>query len=162
MHLDALAAEDHTYVATRAERARHEGTWRINLHSQGSNTAPALSRADYTEAVAKLRVMKKEALAAGHKFNRVVGADRQIWLYADKFCAIDLNVTRAKYWSTNCVGRISDSSRSTVARLVEKQHCSGALLCLLCLRTRKLRISSNFRSSTGWRSIGKSCPSSCA
>ena len=39
----------------------------------------------------------------------------------------------------------------TLARLVQKHHGGGALFCLLCLQTWKLRISSSLRSSMGWR-----------
>ena len=45
-HMDALALEDHSSVALRAERVRYENTWRINLNGQGSNTAPPRQRAD--------------------------------------------------------------------------------------------------------------------
>ena len=60
-HLDASASEDHTYVATWYERARYEKVWAINSNSHGHNTAPLQSRADYPEAIAKLRDMKERS-----------------------------------------------------------------------------------------------------
>ena len=55
----------------------------------------------------------------------------------------------------DAVGHISDSSRLSVARLIEKHHGSGALLCLMCLQAWKLRVSSCLRSPIGRRSIGR-------
>ena len=55
----------------------------------------------------------------------------------------------------DAVGLISDSSRLSVARLVEKHHGSGALLRLMCLQAWKLRVSSCLRSPIGRRSIGR-------
>ena len=65
-HLDDLAAEDHSYVATRRERERYKTAWTSSLNSHGSNTAPNRSRADYPEALATLR--RKKEIVAGHKF----------------------------------------------------------------------------------------------
>ena len=36
-HPDEIAAEDHSYIATAAEGARHENTWVLVLHSSGPN-----------------------------------------------------------------------------------------------------------------------------
>ena len=48
-HLDALLAEDHSYVATWADWARHENLRTISLYSHGSNSAPRQSRPDYAQ-----------------------------------------------------------------------------------------------------------------
>ena len=58
-HLDALASEDHSYVAAWYERARFEKVWAISSNSQQHNTALIQSRADYPKSRAKLREMKK-------------------------------------------------------------------------------------------------------
>ena len=50
----------------------------MSLNSQGNTTAPIQSRADFPEAVAKLREMKEEAVEPGCKFDSTVGPDRQI------------------------------------------------------------------------------------
>ena len=52
-------------------------TWGIDFNSHGSNTAPALLRAEYPTAVAKLRDVMKEAVAAGHVFNSHIPVDVQ-------------------------------------------------------------------------------------
>ena len=65
-HLDALPAEDHSYVATLADQARYENLRTRSLHSHGSNSAPRQSRFDHAAAVAKLREVKTQAAAAGH------------------------------------------------------------------------------------------------
>ena len=46
--LDEIAAEDHSYVATAAERARRENTWVVVLHSSGPNGS-VNQREDYVE-----------------------------------------------------------------------------------------------------------------
>ena len=54
-HIDALALEDHSSVALRAERVRPENTWRINLNGQGSNTAPPRQRKSLQKFVRRKR-----------------------------------------------------------------------------------------------------------
>ena len=58
-----------------AERERYKTVWTSSLNSHGSNIAPNRSRADYPEALAKLRKRKKEVVAAMQKVNRTIGAD---------------------------------------------------------------------------------------
>ena len=53
-------------------------TWGIDLNSHGSNTAPALLRAEYPVAIVKLRYVMKEAVAAGHVFNSHIPVDVEI------------------------------------------------------------------------------------
>ena len=47
--LDEIAAEDHSYIATAAERIRRENTWVFVLSSSGPN-GPMNQREDYQEA----------------------------------------------------------------------------------------------------------------
>ena len=47
--LDEIAAEDHSYIATAAERVRREYTWVLVLNSSGPN-GPMNQREDYEEA----------------------------------------------------------------------------------------------------------------
>ena len=57
--MDALAAEGHSCVTTPPQRKRYDNTWRINLNSQGSNTAPR-QRADCKDVTGHLREAKKK------------------------------------------------------------------------------------------------------
>ena len=47
--LDEIAAEEHSYIATAAERTRRENTWVLALNSSGPN-GPMNQREDYLEA----------------------------------------------------------------------------------------------------------------
>ena len=76
-HLDELAKEEHSYVATRQERERYEKVWAISLNSQGP-TRPIRSRADLPAALRKFREVKQEAAEAGHQFNPIVQPDLQV------------------------------------------------------------------------------------
>ena len=77
-HLDVLPAEDHSSVATWADRARYENLRTISLNSHGSNSAPRQSRPDNAAAVAKLREVKKQAVAAGHMFDQSISDNLQV------------------------------------------------------------------------------------
>ena len=58
--------------------ALRKKTDNLSSNSQGRNTAPSQSRADYPEAIAKLSEMKKEAVEAGYKCDPIIRRDLQI------------------------------------------------------------------------------------
>ena len=78
-HLDALAAEYHSYIATWYQTTRYEKVRAISLNCQGNTTSPIQSRGDSPEALAKRFEMIKETAEAGYTFDPILGPDRQIW-----------------------------------------------------------------------------------
>ena len=77
-HWDTLAGEDHLHFATWSEKSRYEKAWTTSLNSQGNTAAPLQSRADFPQALAKRRKMKKEAAEARHQFVPIIRPDLQI------------------------------------------------------------------------------------
>ena len=65
--LDEIAAEDHSYIATAAERARRENTWVLVLNSSGPN-GPMNQREDYQEAK---RICKRQYQESGQAHHRL-------------------------------------------------------------------------------------------
>ena len=60
--LDAIAAEDPSYIATEVERARRENTWVLVLHSSGPN-GPMNQREDHQETI---RIQERLYQDSGH------------------------------------------------------------------------------------------------
>ena len=77
-HLDELAGEDRSYVATCWETAQYEKAWTMSLNSQGHTTAPIQSRVDLPQALANIRKMNKEADEVGHQFAPIIRPDLKI------------------------------------------------------------------------------------
>ena len=67
-HLDKVAQEDHTYVATLEERRRYEKVWKLCLNIQGP-VGTIKSRSDYPETVRRIREIKREVVEAGYEIN---------------------------------------------------------------------------------------------
>ena len=69
-HLDELAKEDHSNVATRQEREEQRRACVSNL---GQNkTTPVRSRADVPVSLRKFLEAKQEAAEAGHQLNPTI------------------------------------------------------------------------------------------
>ena len=64
--LDEIAAEDHSYIATAAERARRENTWVLVLDSSGPN-GPMNQREDHQEAKKLCERRNRESGQAHHR-----------------------------------------------------------------------------------------------
>ena len=62
--LDAIAAEDHSYIATASERFRRENAWVLVLNSSGPN-GPMNQRGDYHEAI-KIKERSHEESGKGN------------------------------------------------------------------------------------------------
>ena len=66
--LDEIADEDHSYVATAAERARRENTWVFVLNSFGPN-GPGNQREDYVEGKKTCQRPHQESGQAHHRLH---------------------------------------------------------------------------------------------
>ena len=66
--LDEIAAEDHSYVATTAERARRENTRVLVLNSSGPN-GPMNQREDYQEVKKTCQRLFQESGQAHHRLH---------------------------------------------------------------------------------------------
>ena len=65
--LDEIAAEDHSYIATAAERARRKNTWVLEHNSAGPN-GPMNQREDYQETKRIKECLYQES---GHAHQRL-------------------------------------------------------------------------------------------
>ena len=74
---DEIAKADHTHVATKGERSRHENSWGLILNAEGAN-GPLDQRDDYTEAKKTCNKLYKEYAATAGCGNTTIHHQEQV------------------------------------------------------------------------------------